>query len=71
MRDASAAAAPPLEPPGVRSRFHGLLVRPKRVGSVAKHQPISGALLRPSSTKPACLIRRVYVMSAGQTKSLK
>ena len=27
--EASAAAAPPLEPPGVRSRFQGLLVRPK------------------------------------------
>jgi hypothetical protein len=26
---ASAAAAPPLDPPGVRPRFHGLLVRPK------------------------------------------
>ena len=59
MRDASAAAAPPLEPPGVRSRFQGLLVRPKSAGSVARHQPNSGALLRPSSTNPACLIRRV------------
>src|SRR5256885_5493632 len=29
MPAASAAAAPPLEPPGVRSIFQGLLVRPK------------------------------------------
>jgi hypothetical protein len=27
--DATAAAAPPLEPPGVRAVSHGLLVRPK------------------------------------------
>ena len=26
--DAIAAASPPLDPPGVRSRSHGLLVRP-------------------------------------------
>src|SRR5690242_9723676 len=31
---ATAAPDPPLEPPGVRSRFHGFLVRPKTALSV-------------------------------------
>jgi len=31
MPAATAAAAPPLDPPAVRSGFHGLLVRPKDV----------------------------------------
>ena len=36
---ATAALAPPLEPPGVRSRFHGLRVTPKRRLWVAPIQP--------------------------------
>ena len=39
---ATAAAAPPDEPPGVRSRSHGLRVGPLRRGSVTGRIPNSG-----------------------------
>lgn len=55
---ATAAAAPPDDPPGVRSRSHGLRVGPKRRGSVTGRIPTSGALVTPTITKPASLIRR-------------
>ena len=57
MRAATAAPAPPLEPPGVTSGFQGLIVGPYSRGSVPMHQPSSGVLVRPSKTKPACLMR--------------
>src|SRR5688572_6078952 len=44
---ASAAAAPPLEPPGIRSRFHGLRVTPKTRLSVTPLQPNSGVFVLP------------------------
>ena len=53
MPAATAAAAPPLDPPGVRERSHGLRVAPWRRFSVTVIGPNSGALVRPQSTKPA------------------
>ena len=50
---ATAALAPPLEPPGVRSRFHGLRVTPKRRLCVAPIQPIVGVFVLPSWIAPA------------------
>ena len=50
---ATAAAEPPLEPPAVRVRSHGLRVGPKSAGSVNGVRPNSGVLVLPRSTKPA------------------
>src|SRR5690606_35840810 len=41
MPAATAAADPPEEPPGVRSRAHGLRVGPNSVGSVTPFDPNS------------------------------
>ena len=54
---ATAAAEPPLEPPGVRSRFHGLWVAPNRRGSVVGRIPISGIVVLPTITNPAARSR--------------
>ena len=57
MPAAMAALAPPLEPPGVRSRCHGLRVTPKRRLCVAPIQPIMGVFVLPSWIAPAATIR--------------
>src|SRR6202042_1127431 len=57
MREATAAAAPPLEPPGVTPFRQGLAVAPYSFGSVESDQPFSGALDLPTRRKPAALIR--------------
>src|SRR5438477_10805091 len=51
--DATAAPAPPLEPPGVCWVFHGLRVMPCASLSVYEIVPNSGEFVIPSSTKPA------------------
>jgi hypothetical protein len=58
---ATRAAAPPDEPPGVRSKFHGLRVGSPRGNSVAGTSPYSGSVLLPSE-----MVRRdlVEVLSA-------
>ncbi len=53
MPAATAAAAPPLDPPGEWSVFHGFRVAPHAVGSVAGRLPNSGLLVRPAITNPA------------------
>ena len=53
MPAATAAAEPPDEPPGVRSRLHGLRLGPNRVGSVTGCRPNSGVLVLPKITRPA------------------
>ena len=58
MPAATAAAAPPLEPPGVRPRSHGFRVGPNRRGSVVGRIPISGIEVLPTITKPAARSRR-------------
>ena len=52
MPVASAAAAPPEEPPGVLSGFQGLRVMPVRSQSVTPFQPNSGVAVLPSRTAP-------------------
>src|SRR3982074_1390523 len=56
--EATAAAEPPDEPPGVCSGFHGLRVAPNAVPSVNGHWPSSGLLVLPTMTAPAALSRR-------------
>src|SRR5262249_9181658 len=53
MRAATAAAAPPLEPPGECSRLHGLCVGPYASGSVVTDAASSGRLVLPTNTNPA------------------
>ena len=53
MPAATAAAAPPLDPPAEWSRFHGLRVGPNSSGSVDALSPISGVLVLPKTTSPA------------------
>src|SRR6202034_4718672 len=50
---AIAAASPPLDPPGVRSRSQGLLVRPYKRLSVSQPISSSGVLVTPSTIAPA------------------
>ena len=62
---ATAAADPPLEPPGERSRSHGLWVGPKAMGSVVGRMPSSGVFVRPRITSPAARWRPTSVVSMG------
>ena len=64
---ATAAAAPPLEPPGVRVGSHGLRVGPHAIGCVVGRLPISGLLVRPAITSPAALKRATSVVSVRST----
>jgi hypothetical protein len=57
MPAATAAAAPPEEPPGVLPVFQGLRVTPVSGLSVTPFQPNSGVVVLPSSTAP-CSRRR-------------
>src|SRR5215470_17161149 len=70
MPEATAAAAPPLEPPALWVRLHGLRVGPNRRGSVDGASPISGVLVLPKITSPARLSRLVISLSWSTTKSL-
>src|SRR5262245_52447000 len=50
---ATAEAAPPLEPPAVRSGSQGLRVRPVALDSVVGVRPNSGEAVLPKITRPA------------------
>jgi hypothetical protein len=63
IRLATAAAAPPLEPPGERLRFHGLRVAPLSVGSVVQSAANSGVLVLPRMTSPALRSRLTSSLS--------
>ena len=63
--DATAAAAPPLDPPGVRVVSHGLWVAPHATGSVVGTLPSSGLFVRPAITSPAARWRLTSVVSAS------
>src|SRR5688572_21631530 len=65
MPAATAAAEPPLEPPGEWESFQGLWVGPKRRGSVEGARPSSGVLDLPTMRRPARLRRVVRVLSWG------
>src|SRR5450755_2337554 len=64
---ATAAAEPPLDPPGVRSWAHGLWVGPWRRDSVVGRIPISGSVVLPTITNPASRRRRTQNASRFET----
>src|SRR3984885_5479188 len=68
MPAAIAADSPPEDPPGVRSRFHGLLVRPVTRLSVSVHAENSGRLVFARTMPPAALKRDTAVASASGTR---
>ena len=67
IRAATAAPAPPLEPPGVRPVSQGLCVGPKRSGSVMAPSASSGAFVLPTVSSPARLNRRISSLSSVDT----
>ncbi len=62
----TAAALPPLDPPGVRSRSHGLRVTPVNGESVTPFQPNSGVVVLPNKTAPASRSRAGTGASSSQ-----
>ena len=62
---APAAAEPPLEPPGTRSRSHGLAVGPNAECSVDEPIANSSMLVLPRMTAPAARRRSVMCASYG------
>ena len=65
MRDPTAAAAPPLEPPEMRLGSHGFRVGPYCRGSQVSERPSSQVLVRPKMTRPARLSRLTCSLSAA------
>ena len=63
--DATAAADPPLDPPGLRVTSHGLCVGPYASGSLVGNNPNSGVFVLPTITKPAALELREEVAVVG------
>ena len=61
---ATAAALPPLEPPGAFCRSHGLRVAPKVAVSVNGHIVSSGTFVLPITIAPASRSRRTTSASA-------
>src|SRR5690606_27831763 len=66
---ATAAAEPPDEPPGERSRFQGFATGPNQLVSLDEPMANSSMLVLPSVTAPADLSRATTVASYGDTKS--
>src|SRR6185503_17422642 len=64
---ATAAAAPPLDPPGVRAESHGLTQAPFSSDSVCAIVPSSGVFVLPRMTKPASLMLRTTAASTCAT----
>ena len=60
---ATAAAAPPEEPPGVRVASNGLVAGGRPFGSVDNAKPTSGTAVRPNGTKPAARNRANKALS--------
>src|SRR4051794_10299931 len=65
-----ATAAPPLDPPGVKARFHGFAVGPNSLLSVMPVQPNAGVLLFARRIAPARLSAATAAASSVGTKSL-
>ena len=65
---ATAAAEPPLEPPVLRSRSHGLCVAPYASGSVVQLVASSGVLVLPTNTKPAARKRAASQVSSASVQ---
>lgn len=68
MPAATAAAAPPLDPPEPWATFQGLRVGPHSVDSVVPLQANSGVAVRPRVTSPASRKRRISSESAAAVK---
>src|SRR4051795_2793787 len=66
---ATAAAEPPPEPPGIRSRSHGLCVGPYAECSVEEPIANSSMLVLPRIGRPAALRRATTVASYGGTQA--
>ena len=64
---ATAAAAPPLEPPDVREVSQGLRQGPFSSDSVTAVSPSSGVFVLPMTTKPASFSRRTTAASKSGT----
>ena len=64
---ARAAPEPPLDPPGVRPRFHGFAVRPKIGASFMGLWPNSGEVTLPTMIAPAAFMRATAATSAAGT----
>ena len=69
MPAATAAAAPPLEPPGVRSGSQGLRAGPNTRFSVVALCPCSGVLVLPTMIPPAARTRSVHRAFDGAVPS--
>src|SRR6185437_9294100 len=67
MPQVIAAASPPLDPPGVRSRSHGLLLRPYRSLSVSHAMSSSGVLVTPRIMAPVLRNRSTRGASCAAT----
>ena len=67
MPTATAAPAPPLEPPGSRSSDHGFRVGPNSRGSVVTPMASSGRLVLATVISPAALYLRTSSESAVET----
>src|SRR6266852_863404 len=65
---ATALPAPPLEPPAVCSRFHGLRAGGQSPPSVVGRPPNSGVVVLPSRIPPALRILMTISSSAGGMK---
>ena len=63
--------APPLDPPGVCVRDHGLYVRPRKSLTVSSRKLNAGVLVRPMMTAPAFFQLATTGLSASATTSLK
>jgi hypothetical protein len=70
MRAATAAAAPPEDPPEECARLHGFRVGPNRRDSVVGINPNSGLELLPKIATPASRKRRARVLVWSATLSL-
>ena len=68
---ATAAALPPLDPPGTRSVFHGLRVGPKAEFSVEEPNANSSMLALGTSSAPSARNRSMTVASYGERKPYK
>lgn len=64
MPAAMAADSPPLDPPGVLSRFQGLFVRPESKLSLSVEYENSGRLVFARSIAPAAFIRATLTASS-------
>ncbi len=69
MPAATATAAPPLEPPDVRSALQALRVRPNNGASVSALWPNSGVVVLPNRIAPAVFKRAAQTASSMGTFS--